>query len=347
MKVLVVDDEEPIRDICSRILRSQGHEVAAVPSGDDAIPLLLDGFDIVLTDIMMPGKNNGLKLLKAVREKTRTDVIIMTAFPEMDTALEALRQGAYDYLIKPFTVESLTAAVNRCAERRDLSEELARERAMRRLFETFGHFSTPEVADYVLKHPNDYWKRGERRDVTVLFSDVRNFTPFAGRENPEHVVEALNEIFAVTIEAVHAQGGIVNKFIGDGVLAIFGAPVPLDDHAGAAARAALRIRDEIGSQAARRKAAGQEPLRIGIGLSSGSVVAGCLGTKERAEYSVIGHIVNLAARLEGAAGPDQILVSEELQKALDGRFKLKPSGEREFQGMGRLPVAELLSRRQS
>ena len=315
------------------------------------------GWDIVLTDFTMPGKMDGVELMWHVRAAGDADILLMTGYPTLDMAVQAVKGGAFDYLIKPFSLDTLLMAVKRCANKRELSQELAREKILReelhqayaqleqmeQIRETFGQFVTPEVAKFVLAGPQDFWKRGERKVVTVLFADVRSFTSFAECVEPEEAVSALNEIFALVIEAVQREGGILNKFIGDGLMALFGAPLPKKDHACTAARAALQARDAVESLAESRRKLGQHPLRIGIGLNTGEVVAGCLGTKDRAEYSVIGHTVNLGARLEEVAAPGQILLGPETDNLLRGAFELSETITLKIAGLSDpVPVTELI-----
>lgn len=336
MNILVVDDEATIRDLCCQALSLAGYHVSTAESGEEAVERLGEDWDIIVTDLMMPGVVDGNELVRRTRALGSADVLIMTAHPDMDTAIQAVRGGAFDYLLKPFSLDTLLTAVQRCVEKRQLSRELAREKALRaeldraytslarmeKVRETFGQFVTPEVAEYVLAHPNDFWKRGERKVVTILFADVRGFSSFAAGIQPEEAVSALNDIFARVIDAIHREGGVLNKFLGDGLMALFGAPVPSGDHVCAAARAALRARDAVEELSESRRTMGSEPLRIGIGINTGEVVAGCVGTRNRAEYSVIGHAVNLAARLEEASVPGQILVGPETCKVLRVAFEL-------------------------
>ena len=362
MKILVVDDEATIRDICDQALSPNGYEVRTVASGEEALQIMDQGWDIVLTDFSMPGKVDGGELMWRVKSAGDADVIIMTGYPTFDTAVQAIKGGAFDYLIKPFSLDALLMAVKRCVNKRELSQELAREKILREeldqaytrlerteeVRETFGQFVTPEVAKFVLAHPQDYWKRGERKVVTVLFADVRSFTPFSARVTPEEVVSALNDIFARVIEAVQQEGGILNKFIGDGMMALFGAPVPQENHACAAARAALRARDAVEALSEPRRRQHLQPLQIGIGLNTGEVVAGCVGTKERAEYSVIGHAVNLAARLEKTAAPGQILLGPETSKLLHGAYELSGTITLKLSGVPEpVPVTELIGEKRS
>ena len=362
IKILVVDDEAGVRELCDQVLSAAGYGVTTVVSGEEAVPRLGENWDIVLTDLTMPGVVDGNEVVRRTRELGSADVLLMTGFPALDTAIQAMKDGAFDYLIKPFSVDTLLLAVKRCVDRRRLSQELAREKALRaelnraytelarteKVRETFGQFVTPEVAEFVLAHPEDFLKRGERKEVTILFADVRGCTPYSEHVQPEEVVSALNDIFVRVIDAVQREGGTLNKFMGDGLMALFGVPVPNADHARAAARAALRARDAVEALSGSRAQLGLDPLRIGIGVNTGVVVAGCVGTRERAEYSVIGHAVNLAARLEKVAAPGQILVGSETSKLLAGSFELTGTIALKLTGLTNLvPVAELIGEKRS
>src|SRR5262249_7642516 len=140
---------------------------------------------------------------------------------------------------------------------------------MKKVNETFGHFIAPEVAEFILAHPQELWKKGERRNATLMFADVRKFTPFAVSVQPERAMEALNQIFAAIIQAVNQENGILNKFMGDGALALFGTPIPNENHAVCAARAALRLRGAVEELAEIRRRQGLEGLRMGIGINTG------------------------------------------------------------------------------
>lgn len=357
MKVLVVDDEPNIQELCKRFLTVEGHEVETLPTGAQALPRLKEGWDLILTDVTMPGGVDGIQVVRETRAAGDADVIVMTAYPEINVVINALREGAYDFLIKPYNRDTLLRTVGRCAEKRRLSVQLSREKALRQELETaykelvelkkindtFGHFVSPQVARYLTEHPEVFRHRtGERVIATVMFVDVRRFTPFAVSAAPERALEALNRIFEGVVEAVNAEGGVLNKFMGDGALALFGAPVPLADHARAAARAAIRARDHVEALAESRRAEGLEALRIGIGINTGLVVAGCLGGADRAEYTVIGNTVNTASRLEGEALPGQILAGPETAKALGSGFLLKALPPKALAGLPEpLPVFEI------
>ena len=348
-KILVVDDAVRLRRICTRFLSATGHKIVESSTGDDAIRRLPEEFDIVLTDLNMPGSVNGNELTRQVRSRSSSDIIIMTGNPELETAIQALRDGAYDYLIKPFSEETLRHAIRRCMDKRKLSEELVREKALRvkldqaytdlstmeNVRDTFGQFVTPEVARFVLANPDSISDQGEQKNMTVLFSDVRSFTSFAGRVPPQQAVSALNEIFACIIKAIQSEGGILNKFIGDGMLALFGTPVPLIDHAVRATKAAVTAMQAIEALARSRQEKGMIPLRVGMGINTGEMVAGCLGTAERTEYTVIGDAVNIASRLEEIAEPGQILLGPETVKAVGAVFDVRDLGMVPLPGISR------------
>ncbi|MFA5138249.1 MAG: adenylate/guanylate cyclase domain-containing protein [Elusimicrobiota bacterium] len=356
-KILIVDDDPRLRQICRRFLSTAGHEITEAAAGEEAAGRLSEDFDIVLTDLGMPGPIGGNELTRRVRSGSSSDVIIMTGNPELETTIQALKDGAYDYLIKPFSEETLRHAISRCLDKRSLSKELAREKALRteldraytelstmdRVRDTFGQFVTPEVARFVLANPDSICDRGEQKVLTVLFADVRSFTPFAGKVPPQHAVSALNEVFACIIEAIRSEGGILNKFMGDGMMALFGAPAPLEHHAIAAARAAVKAMQAIESLARSRQEKGLIPLRVGMGINTGEMVAGCLGTVERSEYTVVGEAVNIASRLEEIAEPGQILAGPETAGSVKGVFNLRDHGTVSLPGVSRgIHVEEIL-----
>lgn len=360
VKILVVDDEETVRRLCARAFEDAGYQCATAASGEAALPLLDGPWDLVLTDMSMPGTVNGTELLRRARAAGSADVIIMTGRPELDTAIQSVQGGAYDYLVKPFQLEHLLATVGRCVERRRLSRDLAREKELRaelerahdeltrlnKVKDTFGQFATPEVVRMVLDQPDDFWRRGERRTVTVAFVDVRGFTPFASRVAPEEAVATLNAIFRRALRDIDAEGGLLNKFVGDGMMAVFGALTEVEGHAAAAARAALRAQARVEAHARARARRGKEPLGLRWGLNTGEVVAGCLGTRKRTEYSVIGHAVNMASRLEGANKffGSRIMAGEETARLAAGAVEMRELGRIRMVGGSRpMRVYEFLA----
>src|SRR5215831_1475553 len=173
----------------------------------------------------------------------------------------------------------------------------------------FTRYVAREVVEEILKDPESMVLRGERREVTVLFCDVRGFTPLSERLSPEEVVLLLNDFYTLMIETTFKHDGTLDKFMGDAVMAIFGAPIAHPDHSARAVLTALAMREGIQGLNRRRAEDGKESVAIGIGVSAGEAVAGTVGTEDRMEYTVVGDSVNLAARLESNAKPGQILIS--------------------------------------
>ncbi|PYM20308.1 MAG: hypothetical protein DMD78_21535 [Candidatus Rokuibacteriota bacterium] len=173
----------------------------------------------------------------------------------------------------------------------------------------FSRYVAREVVTEILKDPEKIVLTGERREVTVLFCDVRNFTSISERLAPEEVVSLLNAFYTLMIDTTFKHDGTLDKFLGDGVMAVFGAPIYHPDHALRAVRTALAMQAGMRELSARRAAEGKPALAIGIGVNAGTAVAGNVGTETRMEYTVIGDNVNLASRLESYAKPGQILIT--------------------------------------
>jgi adenylate cyclase len=190
----------------------------------------------------------------------------------------------------------------------------------------FTRYVAREVVEEILKDPENLVLSGERREVTVLFCDVRGFTPMSERLSPEEVVLLLNDFYTLMIETTFKHDGTLDKFLGDAVMAIFGAPIAHPDHSLRAVRTALAMQEGIVELNARRLKDGKERIAVGIGVSAGEAVAGTVGTVDRMEYTVIGDTVNLAARLESSAKPGQILISQPTYAAVRAAVDVRPLG---------------------
>jgi adenylate cyclase len=191
-----------------------------------------------------------------------------------------------------------------------------REREM--VKETFGKYVTPEVRDAILA--GRVRGEGELIEATLLFADLRDFTPWVEATEPRQVVRDLNEYFTEMDQAIRAHGGLVLQFIGDEIEAVFGAPIATRDHAGRAVHAAIEMRRRLQAWNAQREAAGRPPLRNGIGIHTGTVLAGNIGGAERLSYALVGDPVNLASRIQGLTKDFKvdILISEATHRRLDG-----------------------------
>jgi adenylate cyclase len=212
---------------------------------------------------------------------------------------------------------ALTAAFN------DMAHSLGEKEMIKR---AFSRYVAREVVEEILKDPRQIALTGARREVTVLFCDIRGFTATAESLPPEEVVELLNAFYDLMIETTFKHDGTLDKFLGDGVMAVFGAPLYRADHALMAARTALAMQAGIRELSARRVLAGKSPLNVGIGLNAGEVIAGTVGTDVRMEYTVVGDCVNLAARLQSRARSGQVLVTAETYARLNGGVHGRPLG---------------------
>jgi class 3 adenylate cyclase len=212
------------------------------------------------------------------------------------------------------------------------SHQVAHSRAeASRLDSLFDKFVSPEVKSRLLDGRRvESVIQGESREITCLFCDVRQFTARAELRDPQTLFAELNGYFAEVVDAVLAHEGTIDKFIGDAVMALFGAPVDQADHAERAVDCALAIRRRV--LALNRATASDLPFEIGIGVHSGRVAAGCVGTAERLEYTVLGDTVNVAARLESKAVAGQVLVSSQTRQQVSGRFRMKPVGSLALKG---------------
>jgi adenylate cyclase len=217
----------------------------------------------------------------------------------------------------------LTDSFNRMA--RSLREKEMIKRA-------FTRYVAREVVEEILKDPENLVLSGERRQVTVLFCDVRGFTPMSERLAPEEVVLLLNDFYTLMIETTFKYDGTLDKFLGDAVMAVFGAPMAHPDHSARAIRTALAMQEGITGLNERRLRDGKEAISVGIGVSAGEAVAGTVGTEDRMEYTVIGDSVNLAARLESNAKPGQILISHRTYERVRDLVDARPLGRIRVKG---------------
>ena len=297
--VLVVDDDRVNRLLLTRSLEREGHRVSSAENGRTALRLLReDPPDVVLLDIVMP-ELDGVSVLERMKGDSALQhlpVIMISAIDEMDSVVRCIEMGAEDYLPKPFDPVLLRARINAGLAKKRLLE-LERERVRG----VFSRFVPEHVVEDVLARADADLRLGGSRGVgTVMFTDIRGFTTFSESTPPQRVIELLNEYFGEMTDAIFAHGGTLVAYRGDGFLAVFGAPIELDDHADralAAAREMLELRLPRFNRWLREHGLG-EGLAMGIGLNSGHFISGNVGSARRIEYTVSGDTVNTAARLE-------------------------------------------------
>jgi adenylate cyclase len=194
-------------------------------------------------------------------------------------------------------------------------------------------YHSPSVIEEVLRGADEGMRRLQNAEATVLFADLVGFTAFAENAPPESVAESIDAFLDLAVEAIFRAGGTLDKFIGDCVMAFFGAPVAQPDHAMRGVRAAVEIQAGLGAWNARREAEGLPGFKARVALNSGPVVVGDIGSARRVDYTVLGNTVNVASRLEGVAPPDEIVIGPETHRLLGGAFPTEPLGELQLKGL--------------
>ena len=342
-KILIADDNRVNRLLLGRGVEQQGHSVVFAEDGRGALDLLRnDDFDLMLLDVLMP-ELDGYQVLAELKADPRLrdiPVVMTSSLDELDSVVKCVEMGAEDYLNKPINPVLLNARITASLEKKRLRDQQR---------ELISKFATKEVADDLLT--SGFSLGGKHVDASALFCDIRSFTTIAEAREPTETIELLNDYYTLMMDAISGEGGIVNQMVGDGLMAIFGAPVPHADHCERAVRAArqmvamIRLFNE--EQAVRDRA----QIEIGIGIASGRVVAGYTGTVHRATYTCVGDTVNVAARLEShtKALDQPILIDDNTRRALDEDVPLEPQGELQVKGKTQpvtvysVPVESLLA----
>jgi adenylate cyclase len=325
-RLLVVDDNKVNRLLLGRSLEQQGHTIEMAENGRQALEMMhARPFDLVLLDIEMPEMDGYQVLEKVTADLKLRDIpiIITSALEELNSVVRCIEMGAEDYLTKPVNPVLLKARIGASLEKkrlRDQQRELIRK------------FATSEVATDL--ETSGFSLGGKFVEATAMFSDIRSFTTIAESQTPAETIELLNTYYTLMFEAISDQGGVVNQMIGDGLMAIFGAPLVQADHCERAVKASLDMIDMIQLLNVDRLAQGKAEIRIGIGIASGQVIAGYTGTTRRATYTCVGDTVNLAARLESHTKVvgKPILIDGATQSALSGGIKVEAEGPFQLKG---------------
>lgn len=344
--ILVVDDNGINRDLLSRYLERQGHAVQVAHNGRKALEMIATGaFDLVLLDITMPGLTGYQVLQHLKHSETLRDppVIMISALDEMDSVVRCIELGAEDYLPKPFNPVLLRNRVGDFLEKkrlRDLEVEQQRklhelntalELRNRFILETFGSYLSDEIVDTILKKGGLRIK-GEKRRATILMADLRGFTSISERLPATDVVAMINIYLETMTEIIQKYQGTIDEFIGDAILVIFGAPILRPDDPRRAVACAVEMQSAMTSVNDRNRQAGYPEVALGIGINTGEVVMGNIGSQRRIKYAVVGRAVNLTARIESYTVGGQIFISESTLYEcgdilrIDSAMKVMPKG---------------------
>jgi adenylate cyclase len=342
--VLYVDDEEHNLMAFKAAFRRQ-FTIYTSTSGREALGILRQHhIPIVVTDQRMPDMT-GVQFLEAIiPEFPDTIRMILTGFSDVDAIIKAINTGrVYRYVTKPWDEQELlmtlrgAAALAESQEKnrllmQELQERVAAQERTVRLFQRY----VPEhvVQDMLGRADEDSILDGEARIVSILMADIRGFTALSSRLPAKDVVSLLNDYFAVMTEVIAAHFGSVNKFMGDGILAVFGAPMSHLENQVNAVLAALDMVDRLQEFNARWQPRIGQPVVMGIGINTGEVVVGNIGSAARVDYTVIGDPVNVASRIEGLTHghPNAILISQSTKDAVGGVVETKPWGPVQVKG---------------
>jgi class 3 adenylate cyclase len=322
-RLLVVDDEPSNRDLLARRLVTAGYQVSSASDGASALQRIAQQpFDLVLLDVMMPGMS-GLEVLTALRReypRASLPVILATALDGSEHVVEGLRLGANDHVTKPLDFPVVLARIEtQLAVKRATDEisRLAQHLEIRNAFirRVFGRYVSDEVVNTLLEDPEALELRGESREVTVLIADLRGFSSLTAECSPSEVLTLLNHYLGAMSDVLQAHDGIIDDFFGDGMLAFFGAPVVRPDHASSAVRCAVAMQLEMHEVNRVLRARGLPELEMGIGIDTGAVIVGSIGSERRSKYGAIGLPLNLAARIESCTLGGEILISDRALEA--------------------------------
>ena len=339
-RILVVDDTPANIQTLAAILKQQGYLISVATNGKQALDVLARVQpDLILLDVMMPEMDGfeTCRRIKASESWRHIPVIFLTAKTETTDIVQGFELGAVDYVAKPFNTHELLARVNTHLTLDELRSSLAEKnaelaRAHELVRRAFGRYVSEEVAASILQSPDGLELGGEEREVTILMSDLRGFTALAARLTPQEVIGFLNVYLESMVEVIGRYQGTIDEIIGDAILVIFGAPVACGDHAEKAVACGLDMQLAMKSVNERLAGKGASPLEMGIGVHTGCVIVGNIGSERRTKYAAVGSNVNLAGRIESFTTGGQLLISENTREMIrtplriDGQFKVEPKG---------------------
>jgi class 3 adenylate cyclase/CheY-like chemotaxis protein len=331
--LLVVDDNDLNREVLARFFEMRGYAVVGAEDGRQALQTVdAQPVDLVLLDIMMPEVSGVevLQSLRARRSRAELPVIMVTAKDQTEDVVEALTLGANDYIVKPLDFPVVLARVETQLSLKQAMGEitrLARELEMRNRFiqHTFGRYLSDEVVASLLESPEGLRLGGEKRTVTLLMSDLRGFTALAERLTPEQVVRLLNNYLGGMADVITRHQGTIDEFIGDAIMALFGAPADREDDAERAAACAVAMQLAMTGVNEKNRRDGLPEVEMGVAVNTGEVIVGNIGSETRAKYGVVGTNVNLTSRIQSFTLGGQVLISDATYRAAAPAIQLGSS----------------------
>jgi class 3 adenylate cyclase/ActR/RegA family two-component response regulator len=316
--ILIVDDQADSREIIRRKLERNSHQVLEAHSGKEMLALLeYKTVDLILLDLILP-EMDGHELLGRLKKHNQwraIPVIVVSGNKDTERVIRCIEAGAEDFLFKPINPVLLQARINAGIERKrwhdkeySYQEEL--EKNQKFIRKILGRYVSEEIADTLLENPDALDLGGTQCKATIMMADIRGFTPIAEMLPPQQVVKLLNNYLGAMSDVIKTYNGTVNEFIGDAILAIFGAPTSREDDSDRAIQCALAMQAAMADINNKNQSENLPSIEIGISLNTGPVVAGNIGSLTRTKYGVVGHTVNQTARIEDACPAGKILISE-------------------------------------
>jgi class 3 adenylate cyclase len=339
-RILIVEDTPANIQTLVAILKERGYQISVAMNGKQALDVL-DRVqpDLLLLDVMMPEMDGfeTCQRLKASEKWRQVPVIFLTSKTEPADIVKGFELGAVDYVGKPFNAHELLARVNTHLTMDELRRNLAAKnaelaRAHELVRRAFGRYVSEEVAASILQSPEGLELGGEEREVTILMSDLRGFTALAARLQPRDVIAFLNLYLEAMVDIIGRYEGTIDEILGDAILVIFGAPVASSDHATKAVACGLAMQLAMPEVNRRLAEKGAAELEMGIGIHSGPVIVGNIGSLRRTKYAGVGLNVNLAGRIESFTTGGQVLISESTREKItlplriDNVFQVEPKG---------------------
>jgi adenylate cyclase len=340
LRVLLIEDSADDAELLLRTLRREGFGLSSVrvdtPEGL-ATALSQSSWDVIISDYSMP-KFSGLEALRIVREH-RIDLpfILVSGSVGEDRAVEAMRAGAHDYIMKSALARLAPAIRREVEEFRLRRKQIETDRALKETTDNLKRlrrFFSPQVAELLISHEMEDPFKWHRKEISVVFIDLRGFTSFVETEEPEVVVQAVQEYYAEVGRVVQAFGGTIGHVAGDGVMIFLNDPIDVPDHQSRALDMALELRRLLGDLQDKWREQ-EHLLDFGAGLATGYASIGGLGSDGCWDYSVIGTVTNLASRLCSEASSGQILISHRLMSAIGEKFESECVGDRDLKGLHR------------
>jgi adenylate cyclase len=315
--VLIVDDQPDNLALMGSLLK-EIYKTKVALNGEKALQIAISNEppDLILLDVMMPGID-GYEVCRRLKENKATNdipVIFLTAKAEVEDEQMGLELGAVDYITKPISPPIVLARVKNHLMLQSAKEYLKEKNKF--LENAFSRYVSSKVIEQLKEMPIDEFLRMDKREVSILFVDMRGFTALGSRLTPEEIQETVNSFLDNMVKRVEDMDGMVDKFLGDGLMAIFGAPLRHETHAWQALSAAASMQKVHEGWMKSRQIVNKPAGAIGIGVATGEVVVGNVGTSNRMEYTALGHLVNLASRLCSTAAGGEILTIRESQEQM-------------------------------